>query len=205
MSWSDAGRVLAVRLDALGDVLMTTPALRALKDARPGRHLTLLTSPAGAAAAALVPEVDDVLAYEAPWMKATPPRTDSVADRTMIERVRAGRFDGAVVFTVYSQNPLPAAMLCYLAGVPRRLAHRSISKVDGPRGSTRTPRSAAAARRSASTKACRSMMRPGSVATAGAHRSGRFQSTSASRILRTTLPTSRRSASGKILIQSRKK
>jgi lipopolysaccharide heptosyltransferase II len=28
-----------------------------------------------------------------------------------------------VVFTVYSQNPLPAAYFCYLAGIPRRLAY----------------------------------------------------------------------------------
>jgi lipopolysaccharide heptosyltransferase II len=41
----------------------------------------------------------------------------------MLARLRAGRFDGAVLFTVYSQNPLPAATLCYLADVPRRLAH----------------------------------------------------------------------------------
>ena len=32
-------------------------------------------------------------------------------------------FDAAVIFTVYSQNPLPAALLCYLAGIPLRLAH----------------------------------------------------------------------------------
>jgi len=28
-----------------------------------------------------------------------------------------------VIFTVYSQSPLPAAMLCHLAGIPRVLAH----------------------------------------------------------------------------------
>ena len=39
------------------------------------------------------------------------------------ERLRARRFDAAAVFTVYSQNPQPAAMLCYMAGIPRRLAH----------------------------------------------------------------------------------
>src|SRR5205823_5815294 len=33
------------------------------------------------------------------------------------------RFDAAVIFTVYTQNPLPAALLCYLADIPRRLAH----------------------------------------------------------------------------------
>jgi lipopolysaccharide heptosyltransferase II len=123
MTWSGARRVLAVRLDALGDVLMTTPALRALKRAEHGCHLTLLTSPAGTAAAALIPEVDEVLVYDAPWMKATAPRTDSRPEVGMIERLRAGRFDGAAIFTVYSQNPLPAALLCYLAEVPRRLAH----------------------------------------------------------------------------------
>ena len=41
----------------------------------------------------------------------------------MIERLRRGRFDAAMIFTVYSQNPLPAALLCLLADVPRRLAH----------------------------------------------------------------------------------
>jgi lipopolysaccharide heptosyltransferase II len=41
----------------------------------------------------------------------------------MIERLRAAEFDAAAIFTVYSQNPLPAALLCYLAGGPLRLAH----------------------------------------------------------------------------------
>jgi len=121
--WAAARHVLAVRLDALGDVLMTTPALRALKQSAPERRVTLLTSPAGAEVAALVPEVDDVLVYDAPWVKATAPRPDSGPDHATIDRLRSGRFDAAVVFTVYSQNPLPSAMLCYLADVPLRLAH----------------------------------------------------------------------------------
>jgi ADP-heptose:LPS heptosyltransferase len=53
-----AREVLCVRLDTMGDVLMTGPALRALREAAPGRRLTLLTSAPGAAAAALMPEVD---------------------------------------------------------------------------------------------------------------------------------------------------
>jgi lipopolysaccharide heptosyltransferase II len=122
-AWGHARRVLCVRLDALGDVLMTTPALRALKTSYPDRQITLLTSPAGAAVARLVPEIDEVLIYEAPWMKATPPRADSRAEVAMIERLRSMSFDAAVVFTVYSQNPLPSAFLCYFAEIPLRLAH----------------------------------------------------------------------------------
>jgi lipopolysaccharide heptosyltransferase II len=123
VGWSRARRILCVRLDALGDVLMTTPALRALKEGRPGRHLTLLASSAGAAIAPLVPEVDHVLVYDAPWMKATPPRSDSRPDAALARRLRRGRFEGAVIFTTYSQSPLPAALVCYLAGIPLRLAH----------------------------------------------------------------------------------
>jgi lipopolysaccharide heptosyltransferase II len=66
-------------------------------------------------------EVDDVLVFDAPWMKAT---SDHPADvGRMADSLRAQRFDAAVVFTVYSQSPLPAALLCYQAGIPLRLAH----------------------------------------------------------------------------------
>ncbi|HXG03738.1 MAG TPA: glycosyltransferase family 9 protein [Candidatus Binatia bacterium] len=121
--WSAARRLLAVRLDAMGDLLMTTPALRALKAARPDRHLTVLTSSAGRGIAALVPEVDAVIAYDAPWMKATPRRRSAGGEYALARRLAAGRFEAAVIFTVYSQSPLPAALLCWLAGVPLRLAH----------------------------------------------------------------------------------
>lgn len=122
-AWSEAKNILCVRLDSLGDVLMSTPAIRALKESGRERHITLLTSPAGASVAALVPEIDSVLVYEAPWLKATALRADSQPEYVMAEQLRQMAFDAAVVFTVYSQNPLPSAFLCYLADIPLRLAH----------------------------------------------------------------------------------
>ncbi|HEX5419338.1 MAG TPA: lipopolysaccharide heptosyltransferase II [Gammaproteobacteria bacterium] len=121
--WRGARKVLAVRLDSLGDVLMTTPALHAIKASSPGTQLSLLTSPSGAEAARLAPDVDEILVYSAPWIKATDKRAQAEPDRAMIARLRAAEFDAAVIFTVYSQNPLPAALLCYLADIPRRLGH----------------------------------------------------------------------------------
>jgi len=100
---------------------MTTPALRALRGT-PGTRITLLTSPAGAHAASLVPEVDDVLVYDAPWMKHSG-RADPDADVEMADRIDCAGFDAAVVFTVFSQSPLPAAMLLHLARVPLRAAY----------------------------------------------------------------------------------
>ena len=118
--WDGVRRLLCVRLDSIGDVLMTTPAIRALRETLGGR-ITLLTSSAGAAVAPLVPEIDETLVFAAPWMKAT--GTQPTSDSVLIGQLAARRFDAAVIFTVYSQNPLPAAYLCYLAGIPRRLAH----------------------------------------------------------------------------------
>lgn len=119
--WSEAQEILCVRLDSIGDVLMTTPALRALKTSRPGRRITLLTSRVGTRLAPLIPEVDEAIEFDAPWMKATD--SDLTHDGALIAHLAARGFDAAVVFTVYSQNPLPAAYLCYLAGIPLRLAH----------------------------------------------------------------------------------
>jgi lipopolysaccharide heptosyltransferase II len=122
-AWSEAERILCVRLDGLGDVLMSTPAMRALRisGARP-RTVTLLTSPAAAAAAPLIPELDNVLVYAAPWAKSsTPGPVDD--DVELIDCLRQVRFDAAVIFTTYSQSPLPAAFACYLARIPLRLAY----------------------------------------------------------------------------------
>jgi lipopolysaccharide heptosyltransferase II len=120
--WADAKNLLCVRLDTLGDVLMTTPAIRALKQSAPDRRVTLLTSTPGSRVASLVPEIDAVLRYDPPWMKATPWRRGET-DLEMIGELGALGFDAAVIFTVFSQNPLPAALCCYLAGIPLRLAH----------------------------------------------------------------------------------
>lgn len=121
-SWATARRVLAIRLDSMGDVLMTTPAIRAIRHAASVEHLTLLTSPAGAAIARLVPDIDEVLVYEAPWMKAGSAHSADV-DQAMIAQLAQGSFDAAVVFTVFSQTPFPAAMLAHLAGIPLGLAY----------------------------------------------------------------------------------
>jgi lipopolysaccharide heptosyltransferase II len=114
-----------VRLDALGDVLMCTPAMRVLRDALPGRSLTLLTSPAGAAAAPFLPEVQDTIVHAAPWIEGDmPPSAHSAAGMLELASLLAARrFDAAVIFTSYTQSALPPALLCWLAGIPLRLAH----------------------------------------------------------------------------------
>lgn len=121
--WNTAQKILCIRLDTIGDVIMTTPALRLLKVSSMHPKLTLMTSAAGAIVAPLVAEIDDLIVYDAPWLKATAPRIDGTPEYEMIEQLRQAQFDAAIIFTVYSQNPLPSAFLCYMAGIPLRLAH----------------------------------------------------------------------------------
>lgn len=121
--WAEARRILVVRLDNLGDVLLMTPAIHAIRESLPEAKLTLLTSPTGAQAGRLNPDLDDVIAYEAPWVdpwQQLPhdPRGEQAMVATLAER----RFDAAVIFTSFRQSSLPAAYLCYLAGIPLRLA-----------------------------------------------------------------------------------
>lgn len=123
-AWAQVRRVLCVRLDGLGDLLMSTPALRALKRHQPDMQLTVLTSPAGARAAALIAEIDEIIVHEAPWMKAAPAGpTLPAKELQLIEHLRQRQFDGAIIFTVYSQTALPAALYACLAGIPLRLAY----------------------------------------------------------------------------------
>lgn len=119
--WQAARRILCVRLDSLGDVLMCTPAIRALRQSLPGCHLTLLSSPSGVAAAPYIPELDAAISFRAPWMKHDQ-AMGAQALQECAAQLAAQRFDAAVMFTSYSQSPLPAAMLCQLAGITLRLA-----------------------------------------------------------------------------------
>jgi lipopolysaccharide heptosyltransferase II len=121
-AWQQARKILCVRLDSLGDVLMCTPAMRALRESLPGSTLTLLGSPSGAAAAPFIPELAGAIVYQAPWMKGSRPHPCR-DDAALIALLAARRFDAAVIFTTYTQSALPAALLCQLAGIPLRLAY----------------------------------------------------------------------------------
>lgn len=122
LSWKNCQSILCVRPDNMGDVLMTTPAIRAVKESVPGRHITLLTSSAGAAIAPFIPEIDDVITFDVPWV-STQVNNSPQAVTDLVELLKQYRFDAAIIFTVQSQNPLPAAMVCYLAGIPHILGY----------------------------------------------------------------------------------
>jgi ADP-heptose:LPS heptosyltransferase len=108
-------RVLVARTDSDGDVLLAGPAVRAVAA---HARVTMLVSPAGAQAARLLPGVDEVVVFAAPWSGYRPPPVDPVATEDLVDRLRAEAFDAALVLTSWHQSPLPAALLLRLAGIP---------------------------------------------------------------------------------------
>jgi ADP-heptose:LPS heptosyltransferase len=109
------GHVLVARLDSLGDLLVTGPAVRAV--AATASRVTLLVGPGRGDVARLLPGVDDVIEYEAPWVVPDARALDAATTLALVERLRAAELDAALVVTSFHQSPLPLALLLRLAGV----------------------------------------------------------------------------------------
>ena len=110
-------RVLVARLDSFGDVLVAGPAVRAV--AAGASHVTMLCGPQGAPAAGLLPGVDRVRVWAAPWVTESARPLDDAALAEFRALVDEERIDEAVVLTSFHQSPLPLAVLLRLAGVAR--------------------------------------------------------------------------------------
>jgi ADP-heptose:LPS heptosyltransferase len=105
----------------MGDVIMSTPAFRALKESF-GATLALLTSSMAQSIVPFIPMIEELIVADLPWVKAGM-SLDAPGIQQLIQQLREKGFDAAVIFTVYSQSALPAALLTMLAGIPRRLAY----------------------------------------------------------------------------------
>lgn len=121
-----AARVLCVRLDNAGDVVLLGPALRALRASLPGARIDLMASRAGAAVVPLLPWVDDVLVERVVWQDAQGRLPlDPSRELALVERIAAPRYDAILIFASFAQTPWPAAYVAYLAGIPVRIAAAS--------------------------------------------------------------------------------
>jgi lipopolysaccharide heptosyltransferase II len=120
-SWQHCRNILIIRADNMGDLIMSAPAIRALKQTFSCK-ITVLTSSMAASIVPTIAEIDDAMVFDLPWVKAK----DTIANEeifTLVQLLKQRKFDAAVIFTVFSQNPLPAAMIAYMAGIPLRLAY----------------------------------------------------------------------------------
>jgi ADP-heptose:LPS heptosyltransferase len=108
--------VLAVRLDNDGDVLLAGPAIRAL--AHGADRVTLLCGPRGRRAAELLPGVDQIVQWRAPWIDPEPQPVERADVDGLVDRLAALDADAAVIFGSFHQSPLPTALVVRMAGIP---------------------------------------------------------------------------------------
>jgi len=116
---SSTHRILVMRLDNIGDVIMLGPALRALRRRFPQAELVLMVSRAGAQAAPLLPWIDDVMVWRVVWQDIGRPEVRPDREFQLIDFLRQWNFDLALAFTSFSQSPHPPAFVCRMAGIPR--------------------------------------------------------------------------------------
>jgi heptosyltransferase I len=118
-----APRVLLLRLSAIGDVVIATPVIRALRQAYPAAHLAWLVEEKAADIVRGNPELDEVIVWpRAAWGG----EASSIAGRTRLLQRNAGfvtslrqrRFDVAIDF----QGLLRSALLARASGARWRIA-----------------------------------------------------------------------------------
>jgi lipopolysaccharide heptosyltransferase II len=103
-------RILLIRLREIGDVVFTTPAVRALRQGFPGAHLTYLVEPLAAPVVASNPHIDEVVVA---------PRSHLFSDLALGRRLRARGYDLAIDF----HGGPRASLLTWLSRAPVRLGY----------------------------------------------------------------------------------
>jgi len=109
-------KILMVRLDRIGDLLLTLPAVSAVRAAEPQARITFLARPQTRAIAERSPEVDETMVYD--YGRKGRHRLVRGYWRLVLQ-LRRMRFDEAVVF----HPTLRSHLLCWLAGVKRRTGY----------------------------------------------------------------------------------
>ena len=107
--------VLVACLDSSGEVLLSGPAVRAV--AGSAQRVVMLTDPRGSAAARMLPGVDRVIEWRAPWTRDRDPASTGRAAR-VLRRARRGPSGCCTGLHLRPPVPLPLALLLRLAGVP---------------------------------------------------------------------------------------
>jgi heptosyltransferase-2 len=117
-------RILVVQLADIGDLVLSTPALAALRDAHPNAHISLLTTRHAAPIVQHSALVDDILTFDkhtfdSPRSLLRPANLRQAA--MLARRLRAGRYDTTLIFHHFSTRlgALKFAALAWSAGSRR--------------------------------------------------------------------------------------
>jgi heptosyltransferase-2 len=109
-------RILIRAANWVGDAIMTTPLIRAVRKNYPDAHITVLAKPWVIPVYAPNPHVDEVMVYDHAGRHKM-----GMGTLRLAKDIRRRRFDLAVLM----QNAFEAALLVFLAGVPVRVGYNT--------------------------------------------------------------------------------
>jgi heptosyltransferase-2 len=113
-SWSGAGSVLVRAVNWLGDAVLTTPALGALRRACPQARITVAARPLVAELLRHHPDIDGIELYDKDGRHAG---ISGILRKA--GELRRGGYEAALLL----QNAMDAALLAFLAGIPERMGY----------------------------------------------------------------------------------
>ncbi|NKB89519.1 MAG: hypothetical protein GKS06_14985 [Acidobacteria bacterium] len=113
-------RILCIRLSALGDTLLTLPAVRALHQTYPGARIGYLTDPRHALILAGCPEVDEVLLLNRKQLQGLRPAAIAAFWHDVLSPIIFGKWDAVFDFQSFTETGLLAA----LSRAPVRVGRR---------------------------------------------------------------------------------
>ena len=122
-SLPDRARVLLIRPDHIGDLLMATPAIRWLRGRLPDARIEMLCGPWSAPAVADNPDLDLVETLAFPGLTRSPkswPGAPYAEALRSAKRLREGKYDVVVILRF---DHWWGAMVAYLADIPRRIGY----------------------------------------------------------------------------------
>ena len=109
-------RILLIRLRSIGDVVLTLPAVHAVRENFPNAKITFLTSKENTGLLQGFGEVDEVIALDRAALRTGNPVRVVPEIFGLLRRLRAGKFSLAVDFQGYGET----AWLARLTGAPQR-------------------------------------------------------------------------------------
>jgi ADP-heptose:LPS heptosyltransferase len=120
---SSTERILLIRPDHLGDMLLTTPAISALRAAKPSAEIHMLVGPWSADVIANYPEVDMALTLAFPGFSRTPKASWRSPYQLAINSARHLRRIGYNSAVILRPDHWWGAMVAKLAGIPERIGY----------------------------------------------------------------------------------
>jgi lipopolysaccharide heptosyltransferase II len=113
-------RVLLLRLERIGDLLMVLEAIREARTSWPEATIDLAVGSWNTALAALIPDVNRVETVDVPWLAR---EGTGLSWRALLSRARRwrGRYDLVVNF----EPDVRSNFLCWLSGAPARVGYSS--------------------------------------------------------------------------------